>query len=139
MRVYTYKKDVDTFYQYARIRTWSLHQGPNLGEISMENTFRQWLQDNYSHNELADIANHGCSGGVSGMIYYTETNDLYKKHSESLHETLSQYKDAVGVFPEYVTDELHDDTRFFNAVVWFAAEWLAQNLTQGEYIDEATA
>lgn len=105
----------------------------------MSNTFKDFLQSTYSHNELADIANHGCSGGVGGMIYYTETSDLYKKHSESLHEILSQYKDAVGAWPEYVTDELGDDTRFFNAVVWFAAEWIAQELTQGEYVEETEA
>jgi hypothetical protein len=26
--------------------------------------------------------------------------------------------------------------RFVNAMVWFAAEWIAHELTQGEYIEE---
>ena len=98
--------------------------------------FKQWMTDNYSHNELADIANHGCSGGVSGMIYYTETANLYKRFGDDLHEILAEYHDAVGQMPAYVTDELGDFVRFSNAVVWFAAEWVAQSLTQGEYIDE---
>lgn len=102
----------------------------------MENSFKKWLKDNYSHNALADIANHGCTGGVSGMIYYSETYDLYKEFSASLHETLEQYRDATGEWPEYVTSELGDDVRFANALVWFAAEWIAHELTQGEYVEE---
>ena len=100
--------------------------------------FKQWMIDNYSHNELADIANHGCSGGVCGMIYYTETADLYKRFAEGLHAVLAEYKDEVGQMPAYVIDELGDDVRFANAVVWFAAEWIARELTQGEYIEEQT-
>lgn len=102
----------------------------------MENQFKQWMIDNYEHNELADMANHGCSGGVGGMIYYKETFDLYQKFSASLHETLNEYKDATGEWPKYVTDELGDDVRFANALVWFAAEWIAHELTQGEYVEE---
>ena len=105
----------------------------------MSQNFTQWLQANYDHNQLADIANHGCTGGVSGMIYYTETYALYQEFSASLHSTLESYKDCTGEWPKYVTDELGDDVRFANALVWFAAEWIAQELTQGEYIKEVTA
>jgi hypothetical protein len=98
--------------------------------------FKQWLIENYSHNELADIANHGCSGGVGGMIYYTDTEALYKRFAEDLHSILEEYKDAVGNMPSYVTDELGEYFRFANAVVWFAAEWVANELTHGEYITE---
>ena len=101
------------------------------------NTFTQWLQDNYSHNELADMANHGCTGGVSGMIYYTETTDLYKRFSESMHIMLNQYKEETGEWPKYVLDSLGDDVQFANALVWFAAEWIAYNLTHGEYVEKA--
>lgn len=103
----------------------------------MEKTFTQWLKENYSHNELADIANHGCTGGVCGMIYYKETWDLFQRFSASLHETLAQYKDTTGEWPQYVVDELGDDVRFANALVWFAAEWVAHELTQGEYTKES--
>ena len=103
----------------------------------MSNTFKQYLIDNYEHNTIADMANHGCSGGVVGMIYYTETLALYKEYSESLHETLNEYKDATGEWPSYVVDELGDEVRFANAIVWFCAEWIAQEITQGEYVEEA--
>lgn len=100
------------------------------------NAFKTWMTDNYEHNELADIANHGCSGGVGGMIYYTETEALYKRFAEDLHCVLAEYHDEVGEMPDYVTSELGDFVRFANAVVWFAAEWVAKEITQGEYIDE---
>jgi hypothetical protein len=100
------------------------------------NQFKQWMIDNFEHNELADIANHGCSGGVSGMIYYTETAALYKRFSDDLHQIVEEYRDATGENPRYVSDELGDFVRFANAMVWFAAEWIAHELTQGEYIEE---
>lgn len=102
----------------------------------MTNQFKTWMIENYSHNELADIANHGCSGGVSGMVYYTETYSIYQKFSASLHEALRQYKACSGEWPSYVLDELLDDVRFANALVWFAAEWFANEITQGEYSKE---
>lgn len=102
----------------------------------MTNQFKQWLTENYSHNELADIANHGCSGGVGGMIYYTETYSLYQKFSAPLHDALNEYKDICGDWPSYVLDELGDDVRFANALVWFVSEFFASEITQGEYITE---
>jgi len=102
----------------------------------MENAFKQWMVDNYSHNEMADIANHGCSGGVGGMIYYTETELLYKRFNEALHEIVGNYHDAVGLYPNYVTDELGDYVRFANAIVWFCAEWVSHEITSGLYIED---
>ncbi len=98
--------------------------------------FKQWMIDNYSHNELADIANHGCSGGVSGMIYYTETEALYKQFAEDLHEIVAEYKDVTGELPSYLLNDLDNYRAFMNSLVWLGAEWVANELTQGEYIEE---
>jgi hypothetical protein len=104
----------------------------------MENEFKAWLRDNYSQNELADIANHGCAGGVGGMIYYRETEAIYRKYAHELHDILAEYKDQVGNFPDYVTDELGHFPSFANAVVWLCSEMVAQELTCGVYEDEVT-
>jgi hypothetical protein len=104
----------------------------------MENEFKAWLRDNYSQNELADIANNGCSGGVGGMIYYRETEAIYRKYAHELHDILAEYKDQVGNFPDYVTDELGHFPSFANAVVWLCSEMVAQELTCGVYEDEPT-
>jgi len=99
----------------------------------MQNEFKTWLKDNYSHNELADIANHGCAGGFGGMIYYRETEAIYRKYAHELHDILAEYKDNVGNYPDYVTDELGHFPSFANAVVWLCSEMVAQEITQGEY------
>lgn len=98
--------------------------------------FKQWMIDNYSHNELADIANHGCSGGVSGMIYYTETEALYKRFAEDMHAIVAEYKDHTGELPSYILNDLDNYQSFANALVWLGAEWVAHEVTGGEYIDE---
>jgi len=102
--------------------------------VNMENEFKTWLKDNYSHNELADIANHGCSGGVGGMIYYNETEAIYHKYAHELHQIISQYEDDTGELPQYVIGELCVFSSFANAVVWLCAEMVAQEITQGEYL-----
>ena len=102
----------------------------------MKNNFTQWLLDNYSQNELADMANNGCAGGVGGMIYYHETEVLYKRFAHELHDILDNFSDQVGEWPDYVTKELGHFKSFSNAVVWFCAEFMAQELTQGIYEDE---
>ena len=102
----------------------------------MENEFKTWLKDNYSHKELADIAKYGCSGGVGGMIYYTETGAIYRKFAHELHDILADYKDQVGNFPDYVTEELGHFPSFANSVVWLCVEMVAQEITQGEYSSE---
>jgi hypothetical protein len=104
----------------------------------MENEFKTWLKDNYSQNELADIANHGCSGGVGGMIYYNQTEGIYKKYAHELHDILAEYKDNVGTYPDFESHELGHFSSFANAVVWLCVEMVAQELTSGIYEDEVT-
>lgn len=100
------------------------------------NDFKQWMIDNYSHDELADIANHGCTGGVGGMIYYTETEAIYKRFAHELHEILAEYKDHTGEFPSYVINDLDNYPSFMNSLVWLGAEWVAHEITGGLYEDQ---
>ena len=90
------------------------------------NAFKQYIINNYSLEQLSDMADYGCSGGVNGLIYYTETDALYKQYCTELHEILGDYESAIGEKPRYVTAELGDYVRFTNAVVWFCAEWIAR-------------
>ena len=102
----------------------------------MANTFKQHMAETYSHNELADMANHGSNTGHHGLIWTVDLLALYKEHSTALHEILSEYKDETGELPQYVLDHMDDADQFQSAVVYFAAEWVAYELTQGEYIEE---
>jgi hypothetical protein len=103
------------------------------------NEFKQYLLDNYDHNTLADIANHGCSGGVVGMIYYYDTEALYLKFAHAIHEAINEYMGVTGERPLYVVeDDLDNFQSFANSVVWFAAEWFADQITGGEYVEVTT-
>lgn len=102
----------------------------------MANTFKQHMVNTYSHNELADMANHGSNTGHHGLIWTVDLLELYKEHSDSLHAILAEYKDETGELPKYVLDNMDDADQFQAAVVYFAAEWVAYEVTQGEYIEE---
>lgn len=103
----------------------------------MSNTFKQHMAETYSHNELADMANHGANTGHHGLIWTVDLLALYKEHSAALHDILAEYKDATGELPQYVLDHMDDVDQFQSAVVYFAAEWVANELTQGEYQEQA--
>ena len=102
----------------------------------MTDTFKAHMIRTYSHNELADIANHGANTGHHGLIWTTDLVSLYTEHSTALHAILGEYKDATGELPHYVIDQLEDVTQFQSAMVYFSAEWVANEITQGEYLKE---
>jgi hypothetical protein len=102
--------------------------------------FKKWLTTEYSHNQLADIANHGCHGGVSGMIYTVDCKRLYGEYCGDIHEIIAEYCDATGEeYPAYVAKELQTFDGFATAALWFAAEWVAHEVTQSEYVEESDA
>ena len=103
----------------------------------MANTFKQHMAETYSHNELADMANHGSNTGHHGLIWTADLLALYKEHSEALYDILAEYKDATGEMPQYVLDNMDDADQFQAAMVYFAAECVAYELTQGEYPEHA--
>lgn len=94
----------------------------------MQDTFKNFMRHTYSIEELQDIAKYGCKGGVTGLVYYEETTDLYFRYSEELHQMLGDYSDEYGVMPDYVVRNLGDGVQFRNAVVWLCAEIYAQEL-----------
>jgi hypothetical protein len=100
-------------------------------------TFKQWMHATYDREELQGIAEHGCVSGVSGMIYYSETCDLYDTHAEELHDLLYQYEQDFGQYPQYIVENLGCLTGFKNAMIWFAAEFYAQEMTNEELESEA--
>ena len=103
----------------------------------MANTFKQHMAETYSHNELADMANHGANTGHHGLIWTADLLALYKEHSAALHAILAEYKDETGELPQYVLAHMGDEVQFQSSVVYFAAEWVAYELTQGEYQEHA--
>jgi len=82
--------------------------------------------------DIKDIANHGCSGGVSGLIYYHETSDFYDEHRTEIWEMLEDSADQEGVTlmeKVYALTKDEESYRTFkNKLVWWAVEVRAQEL-----------
>jgi len=99
------------------------------------------MADTYTHNELAEIAQHGCeSGCATTMIYYSDTEKLFDQYRDELFEIMAEWMDETGQdntnLPDYVAKRTGTFQLFANAVVWFCAEIIAWEMTQGEYIDD---
>ena len=46
--------------------------------------------------EVKDVAQHGCEGGVSGFIYYYETRKFFFEHEDEIEDYLSNiYGDSL--------------------------------------------
>lgn len=94
-------------------------------------TFFDHMKDNYTIEELNDIATHGCVSGCAGtMIYYSDTSDLYDEFSDELHEALAFEVENFGECPGFITEALKSGSVsvFRNAMVWFVAETYAFQL-----------
>jgi hypothetical protein len=103
-------------------------------------TFKKWVTDEYDWNTLADIANHGCVSGFSGLIYYSDTTKLYAEHKEDIWEMLDDDAESFGCasIPELIgtfngAKHVSDDVTFENLLVWYAVEKVAWEVTDGEY------
>jgi hypothetical protein len=101
-------------------------------------TLEKHLRDNYTHNELADCARYGCQGGFGDFIYYSDTVKYFEQFKEECFEIIEEYNSEMGEsgFPRYINDNMETYTNFANSVIWFAVEWVAYAITQGEYIRE---
>jgi hypothetical protein len=96
--------------------------------------FRKFVTSNYSYNELADIANYGCQGGVHGLIYYKELRDLYGEYASDIHDIVGEWRESGGEgVPEFIAEHLGCFDMFVSHMVWFAVEWVAFEETDGQY------
>ena len=112
--------------------TFSNYSWRNVRMGVLMSTFKQWMLDRYEDEDFISIAEHGCvSGCASGMIYYSETTDLYDKYRHELHSILGEWIDMTGEAPEFVTKHLDSASSFKNAMVWFVAEFYAD-----DYLDQ---
>lgn len=101
----------------------------------MQNNFVKYMKTTYSHNELADMANHGANTGHSGLIWTKDLIELFDKYGTELFEIMAEYADETGVkgLPDYVSNNADSYDGFVGAVVYFCAEYVAYSITQGEY------
>ena len=54
------------------------------------------LDEEYTLEELGDIATHGCASGVSGFTYTIEILRAYDKYEDEILSALDEYADDLG-------------------------------------------
>ena len=98
---------------------------------------REWLRNGEKENIflIKDIATHGCIGGVNGLIYYWETTKFHADHEKEIWDLLYEYaQDAGEKLMDYIAaipimENVGSHAQFLNALVWWAVEVRAQELT----------
>ena len=95
---------------------------------------KEWLRSGEKHEVflVSDIATHGCSGAVTGIIYYYETTKFHADHEKEIWDLLYEYAQQEG---EQLIDKvaqvckgIGSHAQFVNALVWWAVEVRAQEL-----------
>ena len=97
---------------------------------------KQWLRDGEKEERflIKDIATHGCSGAVTGIIYYYETTKFHAAHEQEIWDLLYQYaQDAGEKLMDYIAaipimKDVGSHAQFVNALVWWAVEVRAQEI-----------
>lgn len=110
-----------------------------MSEKSLGNdTFVNWMKNQFSVSELKDTSQYGCVGGFSGLIYYSETCKLYRKYEDEIWEMLAEDAENSGqTILEYISNfngakNVGTAYTFENLLTWYAAERIATILTESE-------
>ena len=87
-------------------------------------------------DEIKDVATYGCSGGVSGFIYYSENEKFFDEYEDEIYDYLS---DCGRLLKDYV--DVDSTIRSLkNDLVWAVVEaWCQAQDTANELEAEALA
>ena len=81
---------------------------------------------------ISDIAKHGCEGGVTGIIYYSETTAFHDQHEDELWDLIDKHADEHGLKRGEMLSHIAPDpgsmAQLKNSLVWWAVEVTAQEL-----------
>lgn len=105
-------------------------------------TFREWMLNQFDRDELSDICTHGANAGWSGLIYYSDTSDLYEKYNEDIWKMLYEDYQSHGsasclelIISFQTAKDVNSDDQFKNLLVWYAAERIAFEITECDNAD----
>jgi hypothetical protein len=94
---------------------------------------KEWLKDREQLLLLTikDVADHGCSGGVSGLIYYEETSKFHDDHEKEIWDLVERFADDSGhTIMQYIGNisKAGSLAQLKNDLAWLAVEVNAQDL-----------
>ncbi len=105
----------------------------------MVQSFKQWMRNEFDNDELRDMVNHGVAGGLSNIIYYSETVPLYEKFEEEIWNKVAELREALGDKTELQTilrmggaKNVDSSETFKNLLVWFMVERTAREILEEE-------
>lgn len=87
-----------------------------------------YILQNFENDDIRTLAEHGASGGVSGLIYYAETSKLYDIFKDDIWGMIEDDLYGSDKTPlEYIAElnggeNVTDDTTMRNLLVWYAFE-----------------
>ena len=94
-------------------------------------SIKDWLIDGERQESflIKDIAVHGCSGGVTGLTYYSDTASFYDAYEEDIWKYVRESAEAAGESLFFLLDKNIDTpSSFKNSMAWLAVECAAQEL-----------
>ena len=77
--------------------------------------------------EIRDVANHGCSGGVNGFIYYHETRKFFNEYEEEIEQELEEIYGDYWFLEIAKFKAVANTITFKNLCVWMVVELYCQN------------
>ena len=94
----------------------------------------QWLHKGEKDKVflIKDIATHGCSGAVTGIIYYYETTKFHADHEREIWDLLYECAQQEGLKlmdkVAQICKDAESHAQFVNDLVWWAVEVRAQEM-----------
>ena len=87
-------------------------------------------------DEIRDVANYGCAAGVSGFIYYHETEKFFDEYEDEIYDYLNDMDLSLATF----VDSDSTITQLKCQAVWAVVEgWCQAQLMAHELEQEALA
>ena len=99
-------------------------------------TLRDWMLENVAEY-LETIAEHGCVGGITGLISYHETSAVYDVYCDEIWTLLAEQAEACGYDGALAfiasfngANQVEDQATFKNLLTWYAVEELAKTIVE---------
>ena len=104
---------------------------------------RNYLINNYSKEEVKDMAEYGLQGGFSGFIYYSETEAFHDKYEDEIWDLVHELAEDMGFKSslDFINSWNHSKnvgsmTQFKNTLTWFAVEEASRSLVNATNFEE---
>lgn len=96
-------------------------------DVNLYGSFKDWFLANMDADSARDLRDHGASGGVGGLCYYSETVALFNAFEDEIERIATDDYDTE-IWQIAKVCDARGITQLKNALVWAAAERLAHAL-----------